>query len=106
MKVVRVFLVVGVLMALASCSLKGSWDLAGKWEKVDGHETVEFLRNGTMNMVSGPISLSAPYRLTDAHHAEIKVGGLGAFSLKFAVVKDSLTLTDASGQVTAYKKVK
>ena len=106
MKTIRILIALCVLCALASCSLKQGWDLAGKWQKIEGAETVEFTAKGTVILVSGETSVTAPYTALDAKHLQLNLGGLGTVVVGAEVAGDTLTLTDAKGQAVKYKKAK
>jgi len=68
-------------------------------------DTVEFMRDGTMNLVSGPTTIKTTFRMNDPKKLEISMGSFGSIPLQMAVDKDILTLTDAKGQALKYKKV-
>lgn len=97
----------GVLLVLfvVSCSVQQSWVMIGKWQKVDGKDTVEFMRDGTVTVVSGPTTIKTTFRMNDPKKLEIALGNFGSIPLQVAVEKDILTLTDAKGQALKYKKV-
>ena len=106
MKALRLALVVCLVLAAASCSLKASWDLPGKWQQMEGKDTIEFNQNGTMMLVSGATTLTAPYKYVDAKELKIELGLLGSSSIKASVDHDVLTLTDSAGKATKFKKAK
>ena len=106
MKAVRIVIALCVLCSVMSCSLKQSWDLAGKWQQIEGTETVEFTAKGTVVLTSGETSMTAPYSVVDAKHLQIILGGLGPVVVGAAVDGDVLTLTDSKGHAVKYKKVK
>jgi len=107
MKALRIALAALFILSAASCSLKQSWDLAGKWQRVDSDEIIEFLPNGTLfNLVRGKTNITASYRFPDAQHIEIDLAGLGHITVAFEVTTDTLTLTDSKGVATKYKKIK
>jgi len=98
--------VIGLVVFAASCSLKPSWDVVGKWQKMDGTETLEFSRNGTVTVTSGASSLTVPYVFMDAKHVQITLGPFGSLSTEAIVTADSLVLTATKGKVSKYKKLK
>jgi len=106
MKVVRLCLVVCLVLMSASCSLKTNWDLVGKWQNEDGKETIEFTRNGMINLTNDGVSLTCNYKFSDPKHMEIHVGSLGTFVMKVTVSGGTLTMTDAGGKVAKYKRAK
>ena len=77
----------GVLLALfvVSCSIQQSWVMIGKWQKVDGKDTIEFMRDGTMNVVSGPTTIKTTFRMNDPKKLEISLGSFGSLPLQMAV---------------------
>lgn len=105
MKVVRIALVVALVVGFAACALKPSWDLKGKWQKVDGKETIEFTEKGIANVASATATYSIAFKALDTKRLEFSVPGLGAFPVEFSVVKNVLTLKDAAGKATQYKKL-
>jgi hypothetical protein len=106
MKVFRLFFIACLVLLSASCSLKPTWDVVGKWEKVGGKETLEFTRDGMVNYINGVVTLNAHYRFTDEKHLKIDLGGLGSLSMKASVAKDAFTLTDSEGKSTEFRKLK
>lgn len=106
MKAVRLCLIVCLVLMSASCALKTNWDLVGKWQQEGGTETLEFTRNGMINLVHDGVSLTCTYKFTDPKHMQIQVGSLGSILKKVSVSGGVLTMTDASGVVTKYTKVK
>lgn len=106
MRAFRVCLVIGLVVLAASCSLKPSWDVVGQWQKIDGTETIEFSRNGTVTVTSGANSLTVPYVFMDAKHVQLNLGPFGGITCEAAVTADSLVLTAPKGKVSKYKKVK
>lgn len=106
MRAVRLCLVIGLVVFTASCSLKPSWDVVGKWQKNDGTETLEFSRNGTVTVTSGATSLTVPYVFMDEKHVQINLGPFGSLSTEAMVTADSLVLTAAKGKVSKYSKMK
>lgn len=104
MKLVRIALAVALVVAFAACTLKPAWDLKGKWQKVDGKETLEFTEKGILNVADGVATYSVAYKTLDAKRIEFSVPGFGAFSMDFSVDKNVLTIKDAKGKATQYKK--
>jgi hypothetical protein len=106
MKNIRMFVAVALLFVLASCSLKPMWDIAGKWQQVDGKATIEFLQNGTLKLTSGETTLAAKYMFTDAKRMEVYIDGMGALVLDVESSDKELTITNAQGEVIKYVKAK
>ncbi len=106
MKAVRLGLILCLVMMFAACSLKPTWDIIGKWQKTEGGETIEFARNGNMTLTNGKTSVTVPFKFGDPQHLQIDLGSIGMVTAQTAVGKDSLTITDANGKVSTYKRVK
>jgi hypothetical protein len=106
MKVVRFCLVLCLVVMAASCALKPSWDVIGKWQKVDGNETIEFARNGNVTITTGTNSFSVPYMFSDTKHISVQAGSLGNTKVAVVVEGDLMTLTGPNGKVSKFKKVK
>jgi hypothetical protein len=106
MKAVRLWIVLCLMLSLAACSLKPSWDMAGKWQSADGKETLEFARSGRVIYESGSTSLTTPYKFSNASQLVINLGSLGSCMVETSVSKKTLTLTDANGHINQFQKVK
>jgi hypothetical protein len=106
MKTVRLSALLCFALLFSACSLKPTWDLAGKWQNDKSQETIEFLRNGTLTLKNQGTTLTTTYRMKDPKHMQIDVGSLGTLVMKVATSKDSLSLTDPSGKVTTLHKAK
>jgi len=100
------FASIGLLVLFAvSCSVQTSWIMVGKWQKVDGKETIEFMRDGTVILASGPTYIKTTFRMKDPKTLDISLATFGVVTLQVAVDKEILTLTDAKGHALKYKKV-
>lgn len=100
------FASVGLLVLFViSCSAQTSWIMVGKWQKVDGKETIEFMRDGTVVLVSGPTDIKTTFRMKDPKTLDISLATFGTVTMQLAVDKEILTLTDAKGHALKYKKV-
>ena len=106
MKALRWALAVCLVLVAVSCSLKTGWDLAGKWQQMEGKDTIEFNQNGTVVLASGSTALTAPYKFIDAKELKVDLGLFGSVTAKVSVDKDVLTLKDAAGKETKFKKAK
>lgn len=106
MKLVRFGLVLCLVVMAASCALKPSWDVVGKWQKVDGNETIEFARNGNVTVTTGSVTFTVPYMFSDTKHISIQAGSLGTTKVAVMVQGDEMTLTNPNGKVSKFKKVK
>ena len=106
MKAIRLCLIICFLLMSVSCSLKTNWDLVGKWEKVDGNETLEFTRDNLIKLTGPGVSVTCGYKFTDPKHMQVEVGSLATFVMKVSVSGGTLSLTDSSGKATKYQKAK
>src|SRR5262245_63214587 len=125
MRSLRLLSVFGVALCLSACASKPKDLIIGKWEPTDSAEkgTLEFAKDGTMKMGTGPISIQAKYKFIDDQTMEVEMenplGGLGAGAggvqvqipktitsrVKVSVTKDELTTTDDKGKTTKFKRV-
>lgn len=100
--------VMSLLALLSSCSSKPEDAITGKWQEINGTETTEFLKNGTMNTVDKGTSLAGNFAFVDKEHIKITMGGAGAAAgpivAKVAVSNGELDLTMPDGKVLKYKK--
>jgi hypothetical protein len=106
MKVLRLCLVLCLVVMASSCALKPSWDVIGKWQKVDGNEIIDFGRSGTVTVTTGSASFTVPYMFSDTKHISVQVGSLGTTKVAVAVEGDELSLTGPNGKVSKFKKIK
>jgi hypothetical protein len=106
MKAARLCLVLGLVVLASSCALKPSWDVIGKWQKIDGIETLDFARNGTVAIMVGTTTYTVPYVFSDTKHISVQVGSLGSTKVSVAVEGDIMTLTGPNGKVSKFKKIK
>ncbi len=106
MKAVRLSLVLCLVVLASSCALKPSWDVIGKWQKIDGIETLDFARNGTVAIMVGTTTYTVPYVFSDTKHISVQVGSLGSTKVSVAVEGDIMTLTGPNGKVSKFKKIK
>jgi len=106
MKNVRLSVLVALVLLFSACSIKPTWDLAGKWKTEDGKQTIEFMRNGTLTLQNEETALTTAYKRKDPKHLQIDLGPLGMFVIKFAVSNNTLTLTDANGTVCQLQRAR
>lgn len=78
--------------------------IIGKWQEIEGTETIEFYKDGTISIV-GDISVNGDYKFIDDNTMRVDFGSLGSLVLKTSVSNDELILTEPDGDVTKYKKV-
>ncbi len=106
MKAFRMFLaVVFAIVLIAACTSKQKKDLAGKWQNEKGKVVFEFAPDGKLNAKTGPATISTYYKV-DKDQLKVDLGIFGTGTLKYALSKDTLTITDPHGQSTKYSRVK
>ena len=107
LKAFRLTFVLCFVVLAASCALKPTWDVIGKWQVVDGKEIVEFQRNGMVSVVAADGGVvTVPFKFVNSKTLEIEVGGLGSITATIVMGKNELTITDGAGKTTKYHKVK
>lgn len=88
--------------------LRSQASLVGKWEEIGGKEKMEFLEGGAISVTSGSMSASGKYSFPDDAHVKVEFEGFMALAgpqiQSFAISDGVLTLTDAKGKVSKYKK--
>lgn len=109
MKRISVLALVACLgLFVAACSAKRS--LVGRWEQIGGTEKMEFIAGGALSMFAQGISVSGKYSFIDDNHLKLELDGLfalaGAQTLTFSISSGELSLTDAKGAVSKYRRVK
>jgi|GEM_PF-814407 len=101
-----------IMASLASCSSKPEDAIVGKWSEIDGTETLEFFKDGTVSVVDKGTTRTGDYRFIEKDRMRLQLGGLGILAgpidvvAKVSISKDELTLTLAGGDVGKYRKVK
>lgn len=78
--------------------------IIGKWQEIEGTETLEFYKDGTISIV-GDISATGNYKFIDDNTMRVDFGSLGSIVLKTSISNDELILTEANGDVSKYKRV-
>jgi hypothetical protein len=115
-------------LLLTSCGSKPQDLIVGKWQSTDAKEpgTIEFTKDGNINIVNGPMTLKATYKFLDDKNIEMEIqnpfGGMGIDiggkkmdmpkmdmpglkqKVGIAVSKDELTMTNEKGQTTKFKR--
>lgn len=103
MKSLRVILaLLFVVVVIVACSAKPK-DLTGNWQLEGGSGTIEFTKDGKMNMAGGPGAISAPYKV-EKENLQVDLGIFGTGALKYVLAKDTLTITDAKGNSVKYAR--
>lgn len=84
--------------------------IVGKWQEVQGTETLEFFKDGTVTAVDMGVPLSGKYKMADRNRITIELGGLGALAgpqvYQVQVSDNELVLTDAQGVTTKYRRLR
>ena len=106
MKSLRWLVAVVFVVFLVACTTGQQKELAGTWQKADGKATVEFSKDGKMKMTGEPAVVKAGYKVKDKETLLVDLGVFGTATLKYALAKDTLTLTDAKGGAHKYTRVK
>lgn len=95
------------LLHLTACS--GQKNIVGKWQDVQGTESMEFFKDGTVTAKAGGMSLGGKYSFVDDERIKIELGGMGALAgptiAKVAISGNELTLTDENDKPTKYRRV-
>ncbi len=92
---------------LASYSQENA--ILGKWQEINGKETLEFFSDGTVSWVSlsgitkGDAN-AAKYEFIDSSHIKLSIGGM-AEAQEFSILGDGLTLTDPRGVTKEYQRL-
>lgn len=105
MKTLRILVVVAfVALATTSCTLKQTWDLMGKWQKVDGTETMEFTGSGVMKWADGAHTMAVPYKMDVGKRLQIELGSLGTMTVQLANENNALIVKDSSGKTATFRR--
>lgn len=106
MKALRWALVLVFVVCFVACTAMEKKELTGTWQKEDGSATIVFTKDGKVNLCGGPASINTVFKVQDKEHLQVDLGIFGIGILKYALAKDSLTITDPSGNVAKYNRVK
>jgi len=105
MKTLRILVMVAlVALATTSCALKQTWDLMGKWQKVDGTETMEFTGDGVMKWGDGAYTMAVPYTVNESKRLQISLGSLGAMTVELATENNALVVKDSTGKTATFRR--
>lgn len=100
--------VLSFLACLSSCSSKPENAIAGKWQDINGTDTMEFFKNGTVRAIDKQSSLAGNFKFIDKDRIKIELEGVGAsagsLTAKVAISNGVLTLTMPDGKDLKYKK--
>jgi hypothetical protein len=101
-----------ILIAMASllvvaCSVKRS--IVGKWHVSGDPSTVEFADGGILRLVGPGSNLQGSYAFDENGDLQLRTNPIVSFGYKLLKVKisgDEMTLTDETGGVLKYQRVK
>jgi uncharacterized protein (DUF2147 family) len=97
------FTVVAMVFMFTSCSPKPENPIVGKWKNIDGTETMEFFKDGTVSLVGKEMSLGGTYKFVDTNRMKLEYGDLGAWMgpiiTTISISGNELTLTMPDGKV-------
>lgn len=82
--------------------------LLGKWRRVQGADTIEFLEDDTVSLYSAVEKTAYPgtYRVLDDSQVEITMKAGAPLTWGYAVTKGELTLTTPTGVGMKYKRLR
>jgi len=106
MKTLRWVLVLVFVVAFVACTVSERKELTGTWQKEDGGATMVFSKDGKVELCGGAATIKSSFKIQDKEHLQVDLGIFGMGTLKYALAKDSLTITDPSGHVSKYTRVK
>lgn len=88
---------------------KDEEELIGKWKEINGFETIEFFKGGTVSIVDKSKSLAGDYRIIEVGRLRLDFGGIGANTgpriLTASINDDRLILTDTKGKTKKFTMV-
>ena len=84
--------------------------IIGRWQEIDGTETVEFFMEDTFNVVVQGMSMTGRYNFLDEGRIKLESDGIssGARSIicRVSVSENELTFTSPDGKVKRYRRIK
>lgn len=109
MNLLIILLILSAVM-LNGCIQNPEAAIIGKWDEIDGTETIEFFKDGTITVDDKGMSFGGDYKFIDNDRIRIELGGLGALAgpmiVKVSISKDELSLTTSDGDIDKYQRVK
>ncbi len=84
--------------------------IVGKWEEVDGTQTIKFFKEGTVVVIDkGDPPLTGDYRFIGDSRIRMDLKGLGELLgpviAKISISMDEIVLTNPSGKIEKYRKL-
>ena len=99
-----------VLLSLSACVPGLRTAIVGKWQEVDGTETIEFIRGGTVMILDEGRSISGAYEFVDKNRIKVEFGGLyslaGAQVCTVSVTGNHMMLVMPDGDKSTYRRVR
>ena len=98
----------GLLQFIGCSNQKG---IVGKWQQVEGTETIEFLKDGSFVVEKGGRPMGGgKYTVVDDNRIKIEPSGMmavtGPMLTKYVIAGEDLTLTGPDGGDTKYHSLK
>lgn len=110
MRLAKWLALVLLVVFVVSCSAKPEDTIVGKWSEVEGTETLEFFKDGTISLVSRGMPMGGSYKFVDTDRMKWELGGMGALTgpiiVTVSISGNVLTLTMPNGNVGKYKRTK
>lgn len=101
----------GIILCVFSCTSNPEDAIVGKWQEIDGTETMELFKEGTLTIVPDDMpSMSGNYSFIDKDRMKIELDGrvgsmVGSMVLKVQITRNELTTTDPKGKPQKYRRV-
>ncbi|MEW6573252.1 MAG: hypothetical protein AB1374_06425 [Bacillota bacterium] len=99
-----------ILALLVSCSPNPEKAIIGKWSEIDGTETIEFFKDGTLTVADEGMDMGGSYEFVEKNRIRVELGGLGALAGPFvatvSISGNELTWTMPDGEVSKYRRVR
>lgn len=112
-KMRKVMIVLGILLLvpLSGCGKSGKAGIVGKWKEVDGTQTIEFFKDGTVTTVDkGEPPLTGNYKFIESNRIRMEFTGigelLGAVIAEYKPKENEIVLTNPMGKIERYKRAK
>jgi len=98
-------LMVSILFVSGCASLsKPENIIIGKWQEIDGTETIEFFKDGTVNIVDKTISVSGDFKFVDDNKLRLDLGRYGTEVVEVSISRNELII-EQNGKVHKYQRM-
>jgi hypothetical protein len=109
MKKVMIALGILILVGLAGCGKSTEESIVGKWKQVDGTQTIEFFKDGTVRIIDkGEPAVTGDYRFIDNNRIRMDFKGIGelfgAVIAEYQPKEDEIVLTNPMGKIEKYRR--